>query len=93
MDWILSNVAVGSWRDANDEDILEREDIKAILNVRADEERLDIKEANKREEQYCQYRGFAYCFLPVPDYTPAEDEQLISGVAFIEKQLTQVRKY
>lgn len=85
MDWILDNVAVGSWRDAADASMLEREDIKAILNVRANEDKPDIKEANEREEKYCRDNNIAYCFLPVPDYTTAEDEQFISGVAFIEK--------
>jgi protein-tyrosine phosphatase len=92
MDWILDNVAVGSWRDAADWNTLAREGIKAILNVRADEDKPDVKEANEREEKYCRDNGIEYCLLPVPDYSVAEDEQLVHGVAFIEKHVNSGRK-
>ena len=49
MDWILEDVAVGSWQDALDQSLLKLEKVGAILNVRSDENDAGIKEANERE--------------------------------------------
>ncbi|MEM2094067.1 MAG: dual specificity protein phosphatase [Candidatus Bathyarchaeia archaeon] len=85
MDWILSNVAIGNWRDAVDIAALISEGVSAILNVRGDEDISTIKEVNEREKRYCVENRIAYCYLPIRDYTPASEEHLINGVAFIEK--------
>ncbi len=87
MDWILSKLAVGSWRDAADLEALKREDIGAILNARGDEGNPLIRADNEREEKYCHDNGIAYCHLSIPDYTAASEDQLIRGVAFIEKHI------
>jgi len=92
MDWILDNVAVSSWRDAADPSILIKQGITAILNVRADEGDEIKKQANEKEKQYCRNNGINYCYLPVPDFNAATTDQLIRGVAFIERSILQGRK-
>jgi protein-tyrosine phosphatase len=92
MDWILDNVAVGSWRDAANKTLLSAGKINAILNVRSDDGDPAKKEANETEEQYCIANSIAYCFLPVNDFSPAEIDQLIHGVAFIEKNVKLERR-
>lgn len=87
MDWILDNVAIGSWRDAIDWSLLKKENIKAILNVRADENDPAIKETNEKEKNYCIANTIKYCYMPVQDFTVASDDQLIRGVAFIERNI------
>jgi protein-tyrosine phosphatase len=92
MNWILDNVAIGSWRDASNSSLLKNEGIKAILNVRADEDDPIKKENNEREKKYCIANGINYCHLPVPDSTVATDDQLIRGIVFIERNVRLGRR-
>lgn len=86
MDWILRNVAVGSWEDASpaNQSLLKSEKVGAILNVRSDENDASIKKANEREWKYCSYHNIGYCHIRLKDCTVATDDQLATGVAFID---------
>jgi len=92
MDWILNNVAVGSWEDAADIELLRRRKIGAILNVRGDEDDSMKRKANDRETEYCALEKLSYLHLPLPDFTTANDDQLAQGIAFIEANVRLTRK-
>jgi len=94
MDWIVGNVAVGSWEDASpaNQSLLKSERVDAILNVRSDENKVSIKEANDREEEYCSSNNIRYCHIPLNDCTVATDDQLATGVAFIDLNAKSERK-
>jgi protein-tyrosine phosphatase len=83
MDWLLNNVAVGSWKDAANRELLESEAIGAILNVRGDERETWAREANKKEAEYCAFAELKYLHLQLPDVTVATDDQFARGIAFI----------
>ena len=91
MDWILENVAVGSWRDASNQSLLEFENVGAILNVRSDENEASKKEANERVEEYCSIHNIEYCYIPLKNVTTATDSQFVSGIAFIERNIESGR--
>lgn len=91
MNWILGNVAVGSWQAVNQSE-LGSEKVGAILNVRSDENEVWIKEANEQEEEYCSSHNIEYCHIPLKDFTTATDNQFVSGIAFIERNVRLERK-
>ena len=85
MNWILDNVGLGSWRDAADQELLNRESVGCILNVRHDEGDPAKREANAREENYCAAHSVGYHYLPIKDFKEATNDQFVEGVAFIER--------
>ena len=91
MDWILENVAVGSWHAVNQSGLKSKR-VGAILNVRSDENEVWIKEANEQEEEYCSSHGIGYCHVPLEDFTAATDDEFASGIAFIERNVRLGRK-
>jgi protein-tyrosine phosphatase len=92
LDWILKNVALSSGQNAEDRELLKRQEIGAILNVRGDEIETWYKQPNNREAKYCKLNGLRYQHLQLPDFTTATDAQFIQGIAFIAANTKQDKK-
>jgi protein-tyrosine phosphatase len=89
MNWILKNVAVGSYPDDIAPEFLKRKDVSAILNIR---DKI-WKDENQREAEYFHSEEIVYYHIPVKDFTIASDDEFARGIAFIGANIKLNKKH
>jgi protein-tyrosine phosphatase len=75
--WITSYLMLGAQPERRDLPALRRAGIAAVLSVRDDD---------PRPVDHYRRLGFAFCQVPVPDFTTPSVEQLAACCAFIDEQ-------